>query len=480
MKVVVANPPWPGEGYGARSNTRWPHRRGDKRLAFPIYLAYAAAVLKKSGFKARGVDAVYEELGIPDFVERMKKIEPDVIMMEVSTPSIEYDLKTAGALKGELPKTFIVFCGPHATHFHKQIIGDCKSVDACIRKEFEYAIRDICFALKGKKSLKGVKGITFRNRGGKTIVNKERELIRNLDELPLPDREDFRIEDYQQAFYSGKKTALMISSRGCPFRCTYCLWPNALFSHNYRMRSPKNVVEEMERLIKNHGIDEVFFDDDEFIINKGKVQEICREIVRRGIRIKWFCMGRVDVVDEKTLEMMKGAGCWQIFYGFESGSDKILKSSKKNITKEQMKRAVRMTRKAGMVAAGSFIIGLPEESRETLKETLEFAKELKADWVQFCLAAPFPGTEFYEEVKRKRLLNIESWSDLDGTKGPIVNTLYLFRGNFRGIIRRAYISYYLSPGIVWQNLKGLRNINNMRRVLRGIKSVFSRIFYYKE
>ena len=477
MRFVVANPPWPGEGYGARTNVRWPHRRADKKLAFPIYLAYTTAVLKKDGFDVVGIDAVQKELGIFGFVREVRNLKPRVIVMEVSTPSIMYDLETAERLKEDMPDVFIVLCGPHATYFHESIINDYKFIDVCIRGEFEYTARDICTALEKNKSLKNIDGITYRDKD-RVVSNPERERIQNLDELPLPDREDFRIEDYQQAFYCGEKTALMVSSRGCPFHCTYCLWPNTIFSHQYRMRSPKNVVDEMEMLIKEEGIDEVFFDDDEFTINKEKVRGICNEILKRDIKIKWHCMGRVDVVDEEILQLMKKAGCYQIFYGFESGSEKMLKSMKKDITREQTRKAVALTKKVGMVAGGSFVFGLPQESMETVKETLNFAKKLGADWVQFTLAAPFPGTPFYEEASKNGLLETNSWADLDGTHGAIIRTKHLSKEDLEGIIRKAYISYYTSPRIVWQNLKRLKDTNDIRRIGRGIKSVLLRIFYY--
>jgi radical SAM superfamily enzyme YgiQ (UPF0313 family) len=480
MKVVVANPPWPGEGYGARTNVRWPHRRGDKVLAFPIYLAYTTSVLKKNGFEALGYDAVQRDVGISDFVMKMKELRPRVIVIEVSTPSIMYDLETAHRIKEELPDTFIVLCGAHATHFHKSIIDNYGFIDACIRGEFEYTTRDICIAIRDNTLLSKVEGLTYRNNKGSVSVNKERERLQELDELPLPEREDFKIEDYQQAFYCGKKTALVISSRGCPFQCTYCVWPNTLSSHRYRMRSPKSVVDEIDMLIKEEGIDEVFFDDDEFTINKEKVRGICNEMIERGIKIKWHCMGRVDVVDEEILRLMKRAGCYQIFYGFESGSDTMLKHMKKGITREQMKSAVRLTRKAGMVVGGSFVFGLPQESMETVKETLSFSKSLGADWVQFTLAAPFPGTPFYEEAREKGLLQLDSWSDLDGTHGAIVKTEHLSREDLGGIIRKAYISYYTSPRIVWQNVKRMRNLEDARRIGRGVRSILSRIFYYNK
>lgn len=477
MKVVVANPPWPGEGYGARTNVRWPHRRGDKILAFPIYLAYASSVLKKSGFDTYAIDAVQKEYGIEKFAEKIKEINPEVVLLEVSTPSIKYDLKTAKQIKKELPECFVVFCGPHATYFHKRIIEKYGFVDACIRREFEHVIKDLCVSIKNNKNLKEVKGITYRD-GGVAKINEDAQPIENLDELPFPDRASFKIEDYQQAFFSGKKTASMISSRGCPYQCTFCLWPETMYGRRHRTRSAKNVVDEIELLINQHGVDEIFFDDDTFAISKKRMQDISKEIIQRNIKTSWICMGRVNTVDKETLELMKKAGCIQIFYGFESGSEEILDSIKKGITREQSINAVRLTQKAGLVAGGSFVFGMPKESKKTVRETIKFAKKLKADYVQFTLAAPFPGTKFYEEAKQKNLLDITSWEDLDGTHGAILKTEHLSKEELAGVIRKAYLSYYTSPGVIWQSIKKMGY--DKKRVFRGFKSLMARLFYYKK
>jgi anaerobic magnesium-protoporphyrin IX monomethyl ester cyclase len=478
MKAVISNPPWPGEGYGARSNIRWPHRRKDKSLQFPIYLAYTVSVLKKERIEAHGLDAVCAEMGITEFVDAVKKIGPQVVLLEVSTPSIMYDLETAQKVKKETG-AFVVLCGPHASYFHKDIIESYTFVDACIRGEFEYVMRDLCLAIKKGKPLSGVRGITFRNKK-KTTVNPDMPPIENLDGLPVPDRFDFKLEDYQQAFYLGKKTALVITSRGCPYGCTFCLWPTTMFSRRFRVRSPKNVVDEIESLIKEEHVDEIFFDDDTFTINNKRIIEMCGEIVRRGIKIPWCCMGRVDNVSEEMLSTMKKAGCYQIFYGFESGSEDILKASKKGITKKQIRDAVKLTKKVGLSVCGSFIFGLPPETKKTAKETLDFAKSLHANYVQFVLAAPFPGTEFYNEAKAKGLLCIDSWADLDGTRGPIVRTEHLSREDLEGIIRKAYFSYYTSPRVIWQNIKHMKNYNGARKTARGAFSVVGRILYYKK
>jgi len=479
MKVVIANPPWPGDGYGTRSNVRWPHRRGDKVLTFPVYLAYTVSVLKKSGFEVIGVDAVDKEWGIFRFVDEIKKIGPKAILLEVSTPSIMYDLQTAELIKKELPSTFVVLCGPHASHFHKEIIDNYRFVDGCIRNEFEYVMLDLCKALKNDGPVDKIKGLTFR-KDNDTVINPVMPLIEDLDELPFPDRDFFKVENYRQAFFTGKKPALMITSRGCPYYCTFCLWPDALFGHKFRQRSPKNVVDEIEYLIKDYGVDELFFDDDTFALKSSRTQEICREIIDRKIRIPWRCMSRVNTIDLETLKIMKAAGCSDIFYGFESGSQKILDSVKKGITLEQITNAVKMTKKAGIVASGSFVIGTLEESEDTIKETLKFAIKLHPDYVQFALASPFPGTKLYDDAKRLNLIEIDSWTDLDGSRGPILNTKYLKKNGLPRLLRHLYLRYYTSPKVIFQNILMIRSFWDVKRIGRGLCSVLSRVFYYRK
>jgi anaerobic magnesium-protoporphyrin IX monomethyl ester cyclase len=478
MKVIVANPPWPGEGYGTRSNVRWPHRRGDKVLTFPIYLAYTVSMLKSKGFEARGVDAVEKEWGITAFAAEMKKAKPGVIILEVSTPSIMFDLETAHILKKETG-AFIAFAGPHATYFHKDIIENYNFVDACIRGEMEETALGLCESLRDSKPLSGVIGLTYR-KAAKACANPDRPFRKDLDSMPYPDREDFPIESYQQAFFGGKKTALMISSRGCPYMCTYCLWPRTVTGKAFRTRSAAGVADEIEMMVKKYGVDEIYFDDETFTINEARVKDICDELAKRKINIPWLCMGRVDNVTAEMLSAMKRAGCREIFFGLESGSERLLGEMKKGITKEQMRMAVKLTQKAGIVAGGSFILGLPGEDDKSVRETLSFARSLGANYVQFAVATPFPGSELFEEVASKGLLEIDSWADLDQTKGAVIRTKHLSKKELEGMLKWAYRSYYTSPKVIWNNVRSVRSLSDVRKLARGVRSVLARITFYEK
>jgi len=480
MKVIVTNPPWPGEGYGTRSNIRWPHRRGDKVLTFPIYLAYLTSLLKKEGFETLGIDAVDKEWGNSEFINQVNKFGADIVFMEISTPSLPYDLECAEQLKEKTGCT-VVFVGPHVNYFHEKFINDHKFIDYCVRDEIEFTALELAQKLRDKKSVKDIKGITYRGENGKAIANEKRPFeVDEINDIPFPDRDDFPTESYQQAFFAGKKTALIISSRGCPSVCTFCIWPQTMTGHLHRTRSAKNVVDEIEHLMKNHNVDELYFDDDTFVVNKQRVYDLCDEILRRKLDIKWLCMSRVGSVDEKILKKMHQAGCREIFYGFESGSQRLLKSIKKGSTLSQAINAVRMTQKVGMYATGSFIVGLPEDDMNSIKETLRFAIKLRADYVQFVLAAAFPGTELYEEVEKGGLLQLNSWTDLDGTHGGVLRTKYLTNHELEGAVRKMYVGYYTALPIILQNLKNVKSLADVRKILRGAKSVVSRVLFYKE
>ena len=272
----------------------------------------------------------------------------------------------------------------------------------------------------------------------------------------------------------------MISSRGCPSVCTFCIWPQTMTGHLHRTRSAKNVADEIGYLMKNYGVDEIYFDDDTFIVDKKRVYEFCDEVLKRRLKFTWLCMSRVSSVDQDILKKMKQAGCTEIFYGFESGSQKLLNSIKKGATLQQAINAVRLTQKAGIYATGSFIIGLPEDDMQSIRETLRFAVRLRADYVQFVLAAAFPGTELYESAEKEGLLKLNSWEDLDGTHGGVLRTKYLTNHELEGAVRKMYVGYYTSPSIILKNLSNVRTVNDIRKIFRGTKSVISRIAFYKE
>lgn len=478
MKVLVTNPPWPGPGYGARSDVRWPHMRKDRYLEYPIYLSYAVSVLEKSGFEVGFIDGVAEELSISDFVEAVKKTSSDIIIIECSTPSIRYDLLTAEKVKEEISDIVVVLVGSHPSFFHKEILMENEFVDVICRGEFDLTVRDIAVALSNGGELREIKGISFRDGRG-VHVNEERPLIENLDELPFPARRTVKIEPYLAGICTGNMPTTMVSSRGCPYKCVYCLWPRTLYGRVFRARSPENVVAEIEELVKEYHVDEIYFDDDCLTLNKKRLLKICALIKKRDIEVKWICQSRVDTVDEEMLKEMKEAGCHYIEFGVESGSQEILNAMKKGMRLESVRKAFALCKKIGIKTQAYFLFGVPGENYGTFRKTVEFAKELDPDSAQFALAIPHPGTELYQACGEKGWLKYDSWEDFDGCKA-LIETEELSRADAEKFRLEAYREFYMRPRFVIKSALKMRNFKDARRIVRGAHSIFKRVSVFKK
>ncbi len=478
MKALVTNPPWPGPGYGARSDVRWPHRRGDKYLEYPIYLAYAVAVLEDAKIETTFIDCVADDLTTRAFLDRTKKIKPSIVFIECSTPSISYDLSTAKKLKEELKDVFVVLVGPHPTYFHKEILNEKRFVDAIVRGEFDLTVRDLSLALQKGESLANVKGISYRDNTA-VYVNPDRSLIQNLDSLPFPARHKVKSASYREAVFTGKKCTTIVSSRGCPNQCVFCLWPRIMYGGKYRARSPENIIAEIKRAVDKHGIDEIYFDDDCLTLNKRRLVRICQAIKEQGIDIRWMCQSRVDNVDRKLLKEMKNAGCHYIKYGVESGSQSMLNMMKKGITLEDAKKAFALTRRVGIKTQAFFLLGLPWDTHETIEETIEFAKELKPDSAQFAVVVPHPGTELYDICVREGWLKFDSWEDFDCRKA-LIDAGNLSAHEIERYRVRAYREFYFRPSYILRTTLRLWNPKEARRIIRSARSIIERLSYYGE
>jgi len=477
MKVLVTNPPWSGVGYGARSDVRWPHKRKDKYIEYPIYLSYTVAVLEEAGFEVSFIDAIMEELDIPAFTQAVREINPDLLVMECSTPSIRHDLQSAAAVKSALPNTKIALVGSHVTFFHQDILAENPSVDAICRGEFEITVRELARAIAEGRDWNTVEGLSYQE-DGRILVTPDRPLIEDLDSLPFPAWHIVRVDGYRAAIYSGRKPTAMVSSRGCPYHCTYCLWPNTLYGHRFRARSAKNVVDEIEQAVKQYGIDEIYFDDDTFTMDKKRVLEICWLMQERGLRVPWICQARVDTVDRETLLEMKEAGCHYILFGVESGSPEMLKIMKKRITLDQAREAFRLCNEVGIKTQAFFLFGIPGETQETIRQTIEFAKELEASSTQFAVAIPHPGSVLYEQCVQNNWLVYNDWEDFASCEA-LIETTQLSREEVEKARIRAYREYYFRPKYIVREALRVRHPRDVQRLVRGAKSVLARLSFFQ-
>jgi len=478
MKVLVTNPPWPGPGYGARSDVRWPHKRNDKFLEYPIYLSYTVSVLKKEGFEVEFLDGILEELSISDFVKKVEEINPQMIILECSTPSIDYDLLTARSLKEKMKNLFVVLVGSHPTFFHEEIMKENKFIDAICRGEFDFTVRDLAKAFLKNKGFKEVKGITFRDMDG-THINEDRPLIQNIDGIPFPARDIVKDKNYRQGTFIGRLSTTMVSSRGCPYRCVFCLWPNTLYGHKFRMRSAENVVDEIEEAVKRYGIDEIYFDDDSFALNKERVLKICHLIKKRSLKVEWIAQCRVNSIqDEEIVRAMKRGGCRYIRFGVESGSQKMLDIMKKGITLDQVRKAFKLCREVGIKTQAFFLFGIPGENQESINQTINFAKEIKPDSAQFAIAIPHPGTELYQICQKKGWLKYSTWEDFSACNS-LIETEELSRKDLEEARIKAYKKFYFRPGYVLKTIRGTKTLKDFKSVIKSAKSINERISFFR-
>jgi anaerobic magnesium-protoporphyrin IX monomethyl ester cyclase len=486
MRVLVGNPPWPGPGYGARSDVRWPHKRSDKYIEYPIYLSYTVAVVEKAGFDVSFIDAIMDELSIEAFAQRVRDLNPRLALIETSTPSIEFDLETAAAVKDLSPGTFVGLLGSHVTHFDRETIAENPAVDAVLRGEFEYTAADLARALDEESAsasgpdLSGVLGLTYRDADGDPRHTPDRPLYEPLDRMPFPARHIVKGDGYRAGIYSGGYPTAMVSSRGCPYRCTFCLWPDTMYGHKFRARSAGNVVDEIEQAARTYGHDEIYFDDDTFTIDRQRVMDITRLIQERGLhkQVEWIAQCRVDTVDREMLEAMKAANCGYILFGVESGSPQMLKKMRKGITVDKVRTAFKLTREVGIKTQAFFLFGMPGETQETIRETIEFAKELNASSTQFAVAIPHPGTALYAECKANGWLTSEVWADYTA-ESSLIETPWLTAEEVEEARIRAYREYYYRPRFIFGEALKVRRVADVKRLARGANSVRARIRFFQ-
>lgn len=440
MRIALLNLPWNINGrFGVRAGSRWPFTSKPEKdgyihyIPFPFFLAYATSLLKKEGKEAKLIDAIAEGIDDKKAIEQVLFYNPELIVLETSTPSFSNDIEIVWNIHRNLPVCQIALCGSHATVFSEQILSNHDFVNYILSGEYEYTLLDLVNHLDKNLPLSSMLGLAYRD-GYEARVNKSRPTIDNLDDLPWPERESLPIYRYNDGFCNLPQPNVQIwTSRGCPFRCTFCLWPQTIYKeHKYRKRSPKNVVDEMEYLIKKFNFKAVYFDDDVFNIDKGHVLGICEEIKKRKIKIPWAAMTRADLMDTEILESMADAGLYAIKYGIESVNQNILNFCRKNMNLDKAHQTIKLTKKLGIKIHLTFCIGLPGETKRTIQETGKFIQDIQPDSLQFSFATPFPGTDYFEYAKDKDWLISGDWSDYDGNYRCVVKTYELNSRDIEG------------------------------------------------
>ena len=396
VHVTLVNPPYPS---GAPQS-----------FFIPLGISYLTAVLENKGYTVDVIDCQALKPSKKELEDELSRLQPDLFGVTSTTLTYGPTLEIVKIAKKICPECLTILGGPHVTVMDEQTLGELPEADIVVRGEGEQTILELA-RLTSKSALRNldeIAGITFR-KDGQIVRTSDRPFIQNLDELPFPAYNHFPLNMYR---LFGRIYLPIITSRGCPFQCTFCL-ASRMCGKRFRARSPKNVVDELEWLRDVHGADAFDFYDDTFTFDRKRTRDICEEMKNRNVDLPWDCRTRVDQVSKEVLSKMKSANCELIHFGVESGSQKMLDAMKKGTTVEQNERAIMWAKEVGISVAISVVVGYPGETTDMLKQTLDFIRKTKPDLVYMCVAIPYPGTELYDLLKDLGWEMSTEWNQYD-------------------------------------------------------------------
>jgi hopanoid biosynthesis associated radical SAM protein HpnJ len=437
MSALFLSPP-SFAGFDGGAGSRYQARREVTSFWYPTWLAQPAALVQGS----RLLDCPPHEIGVDECLRVARNY--DHVILHTSTPSLPNDCRVAEAIKAQRPSTKIGFVGAHAAVRPGETLKASPAIDWVGRKEFDFTCQDVAEG----RNLADVHGLSYRDSTGQIRHNPERPLIQDMDTLPWVADVYGRDLDIEKYFigYLLHPYISMYTGRGCPAQCTFCLWPQTIGGHKYRVRSAQNVADEMAYMKDRFpNVKEFFFDDDTFTANLPRAREVAKKLGRLGIT--WSCNSRANL-DYDTIRFFRDNGLRLFLVGYESGDDGILHNIKKGVTTDEMRRFTKACHRAGVTVHGTFILGLPVETGATMDATMRFARELDVFSIQVSLAAPYPGTELYEMAKLNGWFTGPAKSNIiheDGFQQSSLEYPGLTKDEIYESVERFYRSYYLRP-----------------------------------
>jgi radical SAM superfamily enzyme YgiQ (UPF0313 family) len=474
MRVYLLNPPfiprfvrcgrW--QGGVARGAT----------LYYPIWLSYATGVLENEfGKRVRLVDAPAWKWDREDVINDVSHFKPDLIVVDTNFSSLQNDIEVASDLKRVKEEASTIMVGPPTSQFSEKILKN-PHIDAVARFEYDFTVRDFAKALQDDAGIECIPGLSYRE-DSKIVHNVKRPYLgtEDLDTIPFVSRvyhEHLNVLDYFLS-HTLNPMVQIFTSRGCPNQCIFCGWPVTLTGRQHRVRSVENVADEFDFIANTMPeVREIFLEDDTFTMNKARIRDFCEEINDRDLRMTWSCNARATL-DYESMRIMKKAGCRLLDVGFESGSDEILRNIKKRITTNESRRFARDARKARLMVLADVIIGMPGETKETAEQTIRFVKEIKPNIVQFAVATPLPGTEFYKWVKEHGFLLVDDLTESltrNGFQKCIVSYPGLSSEDIEHFVDRGLKEYYLTPSYIPTALRNVIRKNGSNELIGMLKS----------
>lgn len=480
MRVLFLNPPFHPK---FSREQRSPAVTKSGTLYYPKWLSTAAGVAIKNGYDVDLVDAPAACYSVQQVIDRIAAKNIEAVVCDTCTPSILNDVSVVDALKTAKPKLHVLLVGRHVSSLPRETLAMSPNLEAVAMREYEYTVRDWLAAKECGADLSTVDGLTFRRAGtGEVRTNKEREAIENLDELPFVSEVYKRFLHTPDYFYGHSLWPLVVfdTSRGCPYHCSFCVYPQTFSGHKMRYRSVSHVADEFEFVAREMPeIKTVMLEDDTFIVNKPRTLELANELIRRGNTLPFDANCRADIgAETELLSTLHKAGARLFCVGFESGDVEVINGMHKNNDDrrdakyhEEAHRFVRRCRESGIMVHGCFMVGNLNETPASMEKTLNFAKKLRPDTAQFFPIMVYPGTEAYRQAKQRGYIQIEDWGawlTKEGLHNSVVTLPNITHEQLVSFCDRARRSFYLSPPYLAYKLKqSLKDRRELQRNLKG-------------
>ncbi len=440
-KILLINPPYNLEVYKENKNFS---------VHPPVGLAYLAGFIKKYGYDVEIIDANALNISKDELINLIINHSSRIVGFTSVTATINLVCQICDKVKEKSDKVLIIG-GQHVTFKDKEILTACNSIDYIVRGEGEMTLLRLLHRLKINKTAKGLMGITY-SENNKIISNPDRPAIKDINKIPFPawellPRSKYRLNGFQDLGFSGEQLGKLISTRGCPNKCTFC--SSAHFWGKPRFRNVDNIFEELVFLTQKLKVRHVDFMDDCLTIPVSRFRELCNRIIENNLNFKWSCYSRVQNINEELVQLMKKAGCFMVLLGIESGNQEIINSIKKNITLEQVTNAVKLFKKYHIDCLGFFMIGLPKDTKETVEETVNFAKKLNLDFPFFSVTTPFPGTELHDWFMSSNFAPINfEWNQISTHGDTIYRTENLSSEEIKKLYNYAIKECYFNPTFI--------------------------------
>jgi len=449
MKVLFIEPPatleWNPDSNFTVGGRRHPTLSVSGEVVYKYQNLSAAAVVREAGHDVKYIHCEIDGFSVNDLESKLQRIKPGVLVIYIEHINFSVPLEIfSRAKRNKNLKTINIFVGPTATALGEELVRD-GNCDFIMHREYDISLKNLVNTLDEGGDVSKVKGIIYRDEVGNTVKTPDQGFVEDLDTLPFPAYDLVDITKAWESLFLYHPTATVITSRGCPFQCIYCSFPHTIYSHKFRMQSPERVFEEARYLKKNFGIKAIRYDDDTFTVNRKRVHKICDLFIKEKLNLKWFIQSHPILLTHEMVRHLKEAGCYMVHFGMESANDKILKHIKKGAIWKDMVEGFNIARDGGLEIFCSYMVGFLWDTKETIEETIEMAYQLNAEFVQFTVPIPLPGTEYYKMLKDGGYFLSNNLEDFSSYHSINMNLPNFSADYINSRAKKAYGNYYIRP-----------------------------------